>query len=225
MHDKLTKKCWKKNEKKTQVTTIINESSTDNKTKKHYHNRKEIIISKTVQKEKNSQKMLKTKQIFSDYISVSKMKKILKKQTLDNVQYVKGNLRVNPTSHKYAYLHMENDKERDLLIIGTHNRNRAFNGDLVVAHVNPEKYWHKFPDGQIQKTGKVVCILEKVHSRRAIGYLRKKDSLVLFYPKDQRVPLVVLESLPSLYHSQPELYKNMMFLVSIDSWEQLYASG
>ncbi|KAL6425778.1 hypothetical protein ACFW04_009680 [Cataglyphis niger] len=225
MHDKLTKKCWKKNEKKTQVTTIINESSTDNITKKHYHNRKEIIISKTVQKEKNSQKMLKTKQIFSDYISVSKMKKILKKQTLDNIQYVKGNLRVNPTSHKYAYLRMKNDEERDLLIIGTHNRNRAFNGDLVVAHVNPEKYWHKFPDGQIQKTGKVVCILEKVHSRRAIGYLRKKDSLVLFYPKDQRVPLVVLESIPSLYHSQPELYKNMMFLVSIDSWEQLYASG
>ncbi|KAM0737088.1 DIS3-like exonuclease 2 [Formica fusca] len=225
MHDKLTRKCWKKNETKTQVTTIINESSTDNISKEHYYKSKEIIKSKTVQKEKNPQKTLKTKQIFSDYISLSKMKKILKKQTFNNVQYVKGNLRVNPTSCKYAYLRMENDEERDLLIIGTHNRNRAFNGDLVVAHVNLEKYWYKFPNGQIQKTGKVVCILEKVHSRRAIGYLRKKDSLVLFHPKDQRIPLVVLESIPSLYHSQPELYKNTMFLVNIDSWEQLYASG
>ncbi|KAM0737562.1 DIS3-like exonuclease 2 [Formica fusca] len=193
MHDKLTRKCWKKNETKTQVTTIINESSTDNISKEHYYKSKEIIKSKTVQKEKNPQKTLKTKQIFSDYISLSKMKKILKKQTFNNVQYVKGNLRVNPTS--------------------------------FVAHVNLEKYWYKFPNGQIQKTGKVVCILEKVHSRRAIGYLRKKDSLVLFHPKDQRIPLVVLESIPSLYHSQPELYKNMMFLVNIDSWEQLYASG
>lgn len=206
----------------TSITTVINESNMDNVSKEYCHKSKEIIKSNMVKKGKNAQK---TKQIYSDYIAVSKMKKILKKQTFDNVQYVKGNFRVNSTSYKYAYLRMENEGERDLLIIGTYNRNRAFDGDLVVAHINPEKYWHKFPDGQIQKTGKVVCILDKVHSRRAIGYLRKKDSLVLFYPKDQRIPLVVPESIPVLYHSQPDLYKNLMFLVRIDSWEQIYASG
>lgn len=219
MH-KSTKKCWKKNKMETQATAVINESNTDNVSKERYFkNNREIIKNNT---KKDAQK---TKQMFSNHISVKKMKRILREPTCNNVQYVKGNLRVNPVCYKYAYLSMENDGKRDLLIIGTRNRNRAFDGDLVVAQVNPEKYWHKFPDGQIQETGRIVCILEKLHSRRAIGCLRQKDSLVLFYPKDRRIPPVVLESIPSFYHDQPELYKNFMFLVNIDSWEQSYASG
>lgn len=153
---------------------------------------------------------------------------ILKKRSSGGMQYVKGNLRVNPSFYKYAYLRLNNE-ERDLLIIGISNRNRAFDGDLVVACVNPEKFWHKCPDGKIQKTGQIVCILEKVHPRRAIGYLRKqeKDSLLMFYPKDPRVPLVDIlpESVPPLYRDQPDLCKNMMFLITIDFWEQIHASG
>lgn len=225
MSDVLTKKRWRNNKTEKHVTTTINQSSTDDVLEEHYHKSKEIRKNGAIKKVKSAQETLKTNQLFSDYISVTKVKKILKKQTLHNAQYVKGNLRVNPTSYKYAYLRMKNDGERDLLILGVRNRNRAFDGDLVVAHIYPEKYWHKFPDGQIQKTGKVVCILEKVHSRKAIGYLRKQDSLVLFYPKDRRIPLVVPESIPCLYNSQPDLYKNVMFLINIDSWEQLYASG
>lgn len=225
MRNVLTKKYWKKNETETHVTTTRNKSSTDNVSEEHHHKSKEIIKSDAIEKIRNAQKTPKKKQIFSDYISMRKMKKILKNQTFHNVQYVKGNLRVNPISYKFAYLRMENEEERDLLIVGARNRNRAFDGDLVVAHVNPKKDWHKFPDGQIQKTGKIVCILEKVHSRKAIGYLRKQDSHVLFYPKDRRIPLVIPESIPCSYHSQPDLYKNVMFLVHIDSWEQLYASG
>lgn len=153
------------------------------------------------------------------------MLNILEKQLLDGIQYVKGNLRVNPFCYKYAYLRLNN--ERDLLITGIPNRNRAFEGDLVVASVNPEKFWHKCPDGEVQKTGKIVCILEKVHSRRAVGCLKKQGSLLMFYPKDQRIPLVDIlpESVPPLYHDQPELYKNTVFLVNIDSWEHIHASG
>lgn len=220
--DVSTKK-WRKNKRETHVT-ITNKNNTDNVLEEHDHKGKEIRKNGAIKKVKNAQETSK-KQLFSDYISISKMKKILKKQTLHNAEYVKGNLRINPCSYKYAYLRMENDGERDLLILGTRNRNRAFDGDLVVAHIYPEKYWHKFPNGQIQKTGKVVCILEKVHSRKAIGYLRKQDSLLLFYPKDRRVPLVVPETIPCSYNSQPDLYKNVMFLINIDSWEQLYASG
>ncbi|CAL1686445.1 unnamed protein product [Lasius platythorax] len=190
----LTKKYWKKNETETHVTTTRNKSSTDNVSEEHHHKSKEIIKSDAIEKVRNAQKTPKKKQIFSDYISMRKMKKILKNQTFHNVQYVKGNLRVNPISYKFAYLRMENEEERDLLIVGARNRNRAFDGDLVVAHVNPKKDWHKFPDGQIQKT-------------------------------DRRIPLVIPESIPCSYHSQPDLYKNVMFLVHIDSWEQLYASG
>lgn len=147
---------------------------------------------------------------------------ILKKQLFAD-QYVKGNLRVNPTCYKYAYLRLNNE-ERDLLIIGVSNRNRAFDGDLVVACINPKKFWHKCADGKTQKTGQIVCILEKVHPRRAIGYLKIQDSLLMFYPKDQRVPLVRIlpESVP-LHHDQPD--KNTMVLVTIDFWDQVYASG
>lgn len=153
------------------------------------------------------------------------MLNILKNRSFDGIQYVKGHLRVNPSFYKYAYLRLNN--ERDLLITGIPNRNRAFEGDLVVACVNLEKFWHKCSDGKLQKTGKVVCILEKVHSRQAVGYLKKQGSLLMFYPKDQRIPLVDIlpESVPPLYHDQPELYKNTMFLVNIDSWEQIHASG
>lgn len=158
------------------------------------------------------------------------MQEILKNQTLDNLQYVKGNLRVNFTS-KYvsnSYLHMEKENERDLLIVGSYDRNRAFHGDLVVACIKPEKSWIKYPDGNIQKTGTVVCILEKVHPRQAVGCLKRNDTLVLLEPKDQRIPMIIIqpESLPSSYFTHPDHYENFLFLVSIDSWkEEKYASG
>jgi len=154
------------------------------------------------------------------------MMNILKNQSCDGVQYVKGNFRINPLAYKYAYLSMNNE-ERDLIIIGLLNRNRAFEGDLVVACINDKKFWHKCADGEIQKTGKVVCILEKVHSRKAVGYLKKQGSILMFYPKDQRIPLVEIlpESVPPLYRDQPDLYKNTMFLVNIDLWEQPHAFG
>lgn len=186
---------------------------------------KEICSTEIINTSGNNKIMEKPRRkLFSDYIPVSKMKKILKKPSA-NVQYVKGHIRVNPFC-KYSYLRMDNE-ERDLLIIGIPNRNRAFDGDLVVACVNPEKLWHRCADGEIQKTGRVVCILEKVHSRKAVGYLKKQNSLFVFFPRDQRIPLVDIlpESVPSLYQEQPELYKNIMFRVQIDFWEQLHAFG
>lgn len=182
------------------------------------------IIETNEKKKKKTKKMFQ--KLFLDHIPELEMMNILRKQSLvDDIQYVKGHIRVNPF-YKCAYLRMDNE-ERDLLIIGIQNRNRAFEGDLVVACVNPEEYWHMCSDGEIQKTGKVVCILEKVHSRKAVGYLKKQKSVFVFYPKDQRVPLIDIlpESVPFLYHDQPELCKNIMFLVNIDFWEQLHAFG
>jgi len=54
--------------------------------------RKEIIKNDTEEK-KNTGKTFK--KIFSNHIPVSKMINILKKQSCDGVQYVKGNLRIN----------------------------------------------------------------------------------------------------------------------------------
>ena len=199
-----------------------NKSNTENVLKKMYS---EEIMKSDAKKKKNTRKTFK--RIFSSYIPVSKMINILKKQSFNSTQYVKGNLRINPFACKYAYLSMTNE-ERDLLIIGISNRNRAFEGDLVVACVNPENLWRTSSDGEVQKTGKIVCILEKVHSRRAVGYIIKKhDSLLLFHPRDHRIPLVEIlpESVPPLFRDQPEFFKDTMFFVNIDLWEQLHAFG
>ncbi|EGI59665.1 DIS3-like exonuclease 2 [Acromyrmex echinatior] len=201
---------------------IENKSNTENVLKKMCS---EEIMKSDAKKKKGTRKTFK--RIFSNYIPVSKMMNILKKQSFNDTQYVKGNLRINPFACKYAYISMTNE-ERDLLIIGISNRNRAFEGDLVVACVNPENLWRTSSDGEVQKTGKIVCILEKVHSRRAIGYIiQKHDSLLLFHPRDHRIPLVEIlpESVPPSFRDQPELFKDMMFFVSIDLWEQLHAFG
>lgn len=169
--------------------------------------------------------------MFSDYIPVLEMKEILKNQTPDNAQYVKGTLRVNPRYNNYAFISMV-DEERDMLINGIIDRNRAFDGDLVVARINSEEKWQTLANGKVQKTGTVVCILDQVHPRKVIGYLaqhvRKHKPYVLIKPKDLRTPLIRVpsKSLPSLYRSQPELYDNAIFLVAINHWVRpTYASG
>lgn len=169
--------------------------------------------------------------MFPDHIPVLEMKEILKNQTSDNEQYVKGTLRVNPRYNNYAYISMV-DEERDLLINGIIDRNRAFDGDLVVACINSEESWQTFANGKIQKTGVVVCILDKVHPRKVIGYLaqhvQKQKPYVLIKPKDLRIPLIRIhsKSLPNLYHRLPVLYDNAIFFVVITHWIQpSYASG
>ncbi|EFN78986.1 DIS3-like exonuclease 2 [Harpegnathos saltator] len=169
--------------------------------------------------------------MFSDYIPVPEMKKILENQTFDNIQYVKGTIRVNPKYNHFAYISMI-DGERDLLINSIIDRNRAFDGDLVVARINPEENWQILANGKIQKTGTVICILDKLHPRKAIGYLtqhvRKCKPYVLIKPKDIRIPLIRIpsKSMPNLYHKQPNLYNNVIFLIVINHWTQpSHASG
>ncbi|XP_011696304.1 PREDICTED: DIS3-like exonuclease 2 [Wasmannia auropunctata] len=214
-HSKLTKKNSNRGEAETK-------SSTGNVLKE---NCSQEIIRNDARKKNTDKAGKKTfTRFFENHIPVPKMMNILKRP--NGVQYVKGNLRINPFAQKYAYLRLNNE-ERDLLIIGSQSRNRAFEGDLVVACVNPEHLWRNCTDGELQKTGHVVCILEKVHSRKAVGYLKRQESRLLFYPKDQRIPLVeiLLESVPALYFEQPELCKNTMFFVNIDLWERPYAFG
>lgn len=226
----------KKNKKdKIEIYTkkTANESIKKNMLKEYNCSNKDII--KNNVKTKNQQKTKQLSEIkkntFSNYIPVQEMKHILKNQTSDNIQYVKGTLRVNPKYNNYAYLSMEN-KERDLSINGIIDRNRAFDGDLVVARINPKENWHTLANGEVQKTGTIVCILEEIHTRKVTGYLiqhvKKGKPFVIIKPRDQRVPLIKIssKSLPPLYHSKPNNYENALCFVHIYSWMQPnYALG
>ncbi|RLU22682.1 hypothetical protein DMN91_004960 [Ooceraea biroi] len=232
--DNATMKKNKKNRKRNKTkATEANESNIENvlnNCHQHKENGRKEIKRDNKTKEKTTKKVkkaFKKTPVFLDYIPVPEMEQALSEQTPDNVQYIKGNLRVNSVCPKFAYLRMEDMEERDLLIVGTRHRNRVFHGDLVVASINPENAWFTYPDGAVQKTGMVVSILEALHPRTAVGYLKEQNSLIMCHPRDRRIPMIDIlpESLPPLYLEQPGVYKNTMFYVNIDSWEHSYASG
>ncbi|XP_046143471.1 DIS3-like exonuclease 2 isoform X1 [Osmia bicornis bicornis] len=169
-NDRKTKKKKKKQNDKENPSIVYSEETKENET--------------DVKKSKS----LKEKETFPKYIPTSKIDEILMLKNSMDVQYVEGYLRINSRYNKHAYLSLFDD-QCDLLIIGIRDRNRALDGDFVVARINPPEKWRTH-QGQIQKTGIVICIREKIHSRKAVGCLRQRDSSVFFYPRDQRVPLI-----------------------------------
>ncbi|KAG7209967.1 hypothetical protein KM043_011556 [Ampulex compressa] len=158
---------------------------------------------------------------FSNYMDKAEIEKILNNQCSDNKQYVHGYLRINLKFHEHAYVTLP-DEESDLLIVGSHDRNRAFDGDLVVASVYEEEKWLSLAEGKKQKTGAIVYILDKIHPRIAIGCIKKAKRSVIFYARDPRIPLIKLheDSIPHGFEQQPELYKHVLFLVKIITWNK-----
>nr|XP_056706548.1 DIS3-like exonuclease 2 [Euleptes europaea] len=86
------------------------------------------------------------------------------------------------------------------------------------------------PDQFLQKTGKVVYILEKKHSRAAMGSLRlltdRNSELfkkcAMFSPVDHRVPraYVSLADCPPDFASRPEDYSSTLFICRIVDWRE-----
>lgn len=187
------------------------------------------VKKKTVDKEirkketaKNIKDCTTEELVFPEYLPRKTIERILTNQTSN--KYVVGNLQVFHRKPKRAYISMGNGK-RDLLINSIINRNRAFEGDLVVASIT-NYYTHA--NGDTQQTGEIVHILKKLHPRKAIGHLEQQDSCILFHSTDCRFPLVkiVAASVPTLYREQPELFKDTIFQVKINSWENAkYAVG
>ncbi|KAF7405755.1 hypothetical protein HZH68_005124 [Vespula germanica] len=182
---------------------------------------------KSIKKSQKIVKPIKLEEKFPKFIPISKMKTILESQNPTDLKYIKGYLRINPKFGKHAYITMPNG-ENDLLIIGLRDRNRAFNGDLVVASINEEEKWHRGTNEQKQKTGTIVCILEKIHPRKAVGFLKQSDSIILLQPRDNRIPMIKihLDTLPEIYNTKPSLFEEILFLVDITAWEKpRYAIG
>nr|XP_013797273.1 PREDICTED: DIS3-like exonuclease 2 [Apteryx mantelli mantelli] len=96
-----------------------------------------------------------------------------------------------------------------------------------VPKVNDPKL---LPDKFLQRTAKVVYILEKKHSRAATGFIKlladKNSELfkkcAMFSPVDHRVPraYVSLADCPSDFVSRPEDYSNTLFICRIVDWKE-----
>ncbi|XP_062987830.1 DIS3-like exonuclease 2 [Elgaria multicarinata webbii] len=86
------------------------------------------------------------------------------------------------------------------------------------------------PDQYLQKTAKVVFILEKKHSRAATGFIRlltdRNSELfkkcAMFSPVDHRVPRahVALSDCPPDFAARPEDYANILFICRIVDWRE-----
>ncbi|XP_012259938.2 DIS3-like exonuclease 2 [Athalia rosae] len=168
---------------------------------------------------------------FPDYIAKKTARSLLAAQKPSEIEYVEGNIRINPKFFKEAYVPMLND-EVDLLIHGLLDRNRALEGDLVVVKINPMEKWHGLQTSRVQKTATVVCILEKIHPRKIVGFLKpmadRNTQIALFAPKDHKVPRLNIDrsSWPPNFDKDPNSFSNTMFLAEIVSWNDVrFARG
>nr|XP_033814118.1 DIS3-like exonuclease 2 [Geotrypetes seraphini] len=86
------------------------------------------------------------------------------------------------------------------------------------------------PEAFLQKTAKVVYILEKKHSRAATGFIKplidKNSELfkrcAMFSPVDHRLPRVYvpLMDCPDDFVARPEVYLNIIFICRIVEWKE-----
>ncbi|XP_043558223.1 DIS3-like exonuclease 2 isoform X1 [Chiloscyllium plagiosum] len=93
------------------------------------------------------------------------------------------------------------------------------------------------PDKFLQKTGKVIYIVEKKHSRAVTGFIKplpdKSSELYrrffMFSPVDHRVPriLVPSEECPKDFMARPSDYENVLFICRIVDWrdDSSFADG
>jgi exoribonuclease R len=118
--------------------------------------------------------------------------KLIKKSYIPNSSdpiTIEGKIRINSRSFQNAYISLSNG-EKDILVIGVAARNGDLDEDLVRVTINSELQWIVFQNKEVQKTGVVVKILEKVHLRIATRFLKKKNSSVFLVPRDNRIPLI-----------------------------------
>ncbi|CAM2119288.1 unnamed protein product [Caretta caretta] len=96
--------------------------------------------------------------------------------------------------------------------------------------VSKENNPRLLPEKFLQRTAKVVCILEKKHSRAATGFIKlladKSSELfkkcAMFSPVDHRVPraYVSLADCPPDFVSRPEDYSTTLFICRIVDWRE-----
>lgn len=143
---------------------------------------------------------------------------LLSEQLTEDPLYVVGTIHINSENGYNAYVNI--DDEADILISGIRDRNRAMQNDVVAVMINSKHDWRIHERGEVQKTGTVVCILEKIHSRRVIGTLELWRGKPRLRSRDPRVPPVIIDmnSIPVEVKAHPEAYTKTLFMADIDAW-------
>ena len=83
--------------------------------------------------------------------------------------------------------------------------------------------WHQF----VQKTARVVFILEAKHSRCSAGYLKlfqdKNPNFALFSPIDNRFPRLKIAKnhCPPEFFTRPQDFEEYLFLAKLIQWDQI----
>jgi DIS3-like exonuclease 2 len=81
-------------------------------------------------------------------------------------------------------------------------------------------------NGMILRTGKVVYIVDKKHTRAACGNLKlmgdRNRQNVLFAPTDHRVPRIIIpmSDCPQGFFERPDDFKNTLFIARITEWKE-----
>lgn len=102
------------------------------------------------------------------------------------------------------------------------NLNRQLNNNHEPNKSQDKPCTAHFSDDELQKTAKVVYIVEKKHSRAATGFLKflPDKKFAKFSPTDHRVPRinVPLSDCPHDFSVNPDIYSSTLFICRIVAW-------
>lgn len=218
-----------KNKGKSKNIYVSKQANMDQKIKRGKSVQSSPEKEKKMQGEKKRNKSVSDKHTtetqtkFEEYMSVADVTK-----GLQNGDLFSGCIRINPKDFKLSYVTNPNKQEQDVLIESLQDRNRALEGDVVVVKLKSESEW-RAPN---QKSGTVVHIKDKVHSRTAIGTLKlmpdKNKQFACFHPRDSRIPRIKIPftDWPSLFYDEANQYEQVLFLGKITEWtDSRYAVG
>ncbi|KAK5640953.1 hypothetical protein RI129_009500 [Pyrocoelia pectoralis] len=133
---------------------------------------------------KNAKKRISKKaKMYQPYLTKREVDDGLNKGSL-----IQGVIRINQKNRIEAYVTNREQSNNDYLLKSVADRNRALEGDIVVIRLRPESEW--LPK---YKTAVVVYIMEKVHSRIAIGQLTTRDGVIILIPRDTRLPKIKIQ--------------------------------
>ncbi|XP_072378144.1 DIS3-like exonuclease 2 [Diabrotica undecimpunctata] len=178
---------------------------------------------KESRRERKKKEQEREQATFSEYMDQNDIDEGLANGTL-----VKGFIRINPKNCRESYVNNDDSSIADYCITSITDRNRALEGDQVVLQLIPKKEG----DSSNQNLAKVVSVLQKIHPRTCVGFLKwidnEEGTFALFAPRDKRFPPMRISELylPTGFKDKPKKFENILFVGKLLDWDiPSYAKG